>query len=80
VITLIMFRTPKIATLVFLPWCPGTEEIWRAPGSLDGGARLAVGTMLVSSHLQIAYYTVSPPIFLIVATVASLRAKEGGGS
>ena len=81
VITMIMFgHNSKIATLVFLPLVLlATDEIWRAP-SLRWIAilALAVGTMLVSSHLQIAYYTLlAAGIFFIVATVFAIRAKEG---
>jgi hypothetical protein len=83
VITLIMFgHNSKIATLVFLPVVLlATGEIWRAPGLRWAAVlALAVGTMLVSSHLQIAYYTCfAAGIFLIVATVTSLRAREGVG-
>jgi membrane protein YfhO len=81
VITLIMFgHNSKIATLVFLPLVLlATDEIWRAP-SLRWVAilALAVGTMLVSSHLQIAYYTMfAAAIFLIVATVFAVREHLG---
>jgi len=81
VITMIMFgHNSKIATLIFLPLVLlATDEIWRAP-SLRWVSilALAVGTMLVSSHLQIAYYTLfASGIFLIVATVFAIRAKDG---
>ncbi|HET9235002.1 MAG TPA: hypothetical protein VFP10_12750, partial [Candidatus Eisenbacteria bacterium] len=81
VITLIMFgHNSKIATLVFLPLVLlATDEIWREPGvRWVSILALAVGTMLVSSHLQIAYYTLfACGIFLIVRTVYGIREKEG---
>jgi hypothetical protein len=81
VITMIMFgHNSKIATLVFLPLVLlATDEIWRTP-SLRWVSilALAVGTMLVSSHLQIAYYTLlASGIFLIVATLFAIRTKDG---
>src|SRR5262245_47622773 len=83
VITMIMFgHNSKIATLVFLPLVLlATDEIWRAP-SLRWVSilALAVGTMLVSSHLQIAYYTMlTAGVFLIVATIFAIRTKDGAG-
>jgi len=82
VITMIMFgHNSKIATLVFLPLVLlATDEVWRAPSlRWISILALAVGTMLVSSHLQIAYYTLfASGIFLIVATIFALKTKDGG--
>ncbi len=82
VVTLIMFgHNSKIATLVFLPLVlMATDALWERPSlrwiSLLG---LAIGTMLVTSHFQIAYYTLlAAGLYLVVSTVASLRGKEPG--
>ncbi len=84
VITMIMFgHNSKIATLVYLPLVLlATSEVWRKP-TLRWGAilALAVGTMLVSSHLQVAYYTfLAAGLYMVVATVAALRERMKAGS
>jgi len=76
-ITMIMFgHNSKIATLVFLPLVLlATQAIWQRP-TLRWTSILAaaVGTMLVTSHLQISYYTLlAAGLFLVVMTGVSLR-------
>ncbi len=77
VITLIMFgHNSKIATLIFLPLVLlATHELWeRITLRWAAILALAIGTMLVSSHLQISYYTLlAAGLYLVVATIASLR-------
>ena len=81
VITMIVFaHNSKIATLVYLPAVlMATDAVWERPGFrrvlLLG---LAVGTMLVSSHLQISYYTLlAAGLFLVAATAAAFRGGPG---
>jgi hypothetical protein len=77
VITLIMFgHNSKIATLIFLPLVLlATHELWqRITLRWTAILALAIGTMLVSSHLQISYYTfLTAGLYLVVATIESLR-------
>ncbi len=79
VITLIMFgHNSKIATLIFLPLVLlATHELWqRITLRWTSILALAIGTMLVSSHLQISYYTfLTAGLYLVVATVDSLRRR-----
>ena len=80
-ITLIMFgHNSKIATLMYLPLILGaTVVLWERPSlkwaSLLG---LGVGTMMLTSHVQIAYYTLlAAGLYLLLATIQSLREKLG---
>jgi len=80
VLTMIMFgHNSKVATLVWLPAVVlATDALWRKPG-LRWAAILAVavGTMLVTSHFQIAYYTLlAAGLYLLVSLIASVRARE----
>jgi hypothetical protein len=80
IITMIMFgHNSKIATLMFLPLILlATDEIWDRPSlRWTSILALAVGNMLASSHLQIAYYTLlAAGLYLLVATVYSLKAGK----
>ncbi len=83
VATLIMFgHNSKIATLVFLPLVLlATDELWIKP-SLRWTAilALAAGTMLVTSHLQVSYYTLlAAGLYMVVATIHSLRGRMSFG-
>jgi hypothetical protein len=79
--TMIMFgHNSKIATLVFLPLILlATDEIWKKPGLRWASIlALAVGTMLVTSHLQISYYTfLAAGVYLVVASVFGVRSGMG---
>jgi hypothetical protein len=84
VATMIMFgHNSKIATLVFLPLVLlATEEIWIRPRFAWAAIlALAVGTMLVSSHLQVAYYTfLAVGLYGVIAVIQGVRERMGAGA
>jgi len=81
IITSIMFaHNTKIGTLVYLPLVLlATRELWRTPRVLWASIlALAVGNMLLSFHLQIAYYALlAAGFYMLVVTVRGFR--EGLG-
>lgn len=77
VLTLIMIgHNSKIATLVFLPLILlAADEIFEKPRILWWAVlALGVGTMIVTSHLQIAYYTLlAAGLLFLVMTIGALK-------
>jgi len=83
VITWIMFgHNTKVGTAVYLPLVLlATDALWERPGLRWASIlALAVGLMLLSFHLQIAYYTfLAAGLYMVTVTVIAIRRKRGAG-
>ena len=69
----------KLATTVFLPAILLlVDRLLERPGPLNGGLlALAIGLAIVTSHVQIVYYTMlAAGLLLLVVTVARLRSGD----
>lgn len=81
IITSIMFaHNTKIGTLVYLPLVIlASRELWRSPRIFWASIlALAVGNMLLSFHLQIAYYALlAGGFYMLVVTIRGIREHLG---
>ncbi len=81
VITWIMFgHNTKVGTAVFLPLVLlATDALWERPSlRWTSVLALAVGMMMLSFHLQIAYYTLlAAGLYMVTVTVMGIRGKQG---